>query len=248
MDDELGVRELHRFHRLHEQAKPLANAEQALVAAFDQLRTCDVFHREIRLTGFADTCVVQPRDVGMRERGQDVALAYEALDLHARPGQRQLESYLALELAVAALGEPHAAHAADADLADQAVRADFGAAGPAMTGLGARAGAGQARRVPRDDVTQRGREILDALERGAFEETGRVQRRALRQQSTNGFGYPWLARGELVEPGRARRIIELQRAIEIRLDVRPRQLLAIGRLHLLLPAPAFSSRPGAIAG
>ena len=51
VNDQLRVRELHCFHHLHEQAQPLANAEQSLVAAVDQLRAGDVLHREIGLAG-----------------------------------------------------------------------------------------------------------------------------------------------------------------------------------------------------
>ena len=247
VNDQLGVRELHRFHRLHEQAQPLADAEQALVAAVDQLRAGDVLHREIRLAGFADAGVVQSRDVGMRERREDVALAQEALDLHARSGQRQLERDFALELAVAALGEPHAAHAADADLADQPIRSDDVAGVPAVAGFRLRAArAGQPRGMPRDDVAQRGREILDAGERRAFQKTCCVQRGALREQSTNGLGDVRPTLGELAEPGRARLLIQLQRAIEIRLDVRPRQLLAFSRMHCSSHAGEYPAmaRPG----
>ena len=42
--------------------------------------------------------------------------------------------------------------------------------------------------MPSDDIAKRGREIFDAGERCAFQETCCVQRGALRQQSTNGLG------------------------------------------------------------
>ena len=61
-----------------------------------------------------DAGVDQVSDVGMGEAGQDAALAPEAL-LAARPtrlGVEQLHRGQALEAAVAAPGEPHAAHAA----------------------------------------------------------------------------------------------------------------------------------------
>ncbi len=230
MDHQLRVRELHCLHDLHEQAEPLANAEQALVAAVEQLRARDVLHREIGLAGFAEARVVQPRDVGMCERRENVALAHEALDLHARPGQRQLERDFALQLAVAAFGEPHAAHAAEADFADQPIRADDAAGAPAVSGFPLRA-ARHERGVLRDDVAQRRRNVLDACERRAFQKSGCVQRGALLEQSTNGFGDVRLALGELAKPTRAGLRIQLQGAVEVRLDIRPRQLRAVGRMH-----------------
>jgi hypothetical protein len=85
--------------------------------------------------------------------------------------------------------------------------------------------------VSGDDVAERGSETLDAGEGGAFQETGRVQCCALLQQSTNGSGDVGLALVELAEPSRARLVIQLQRTIEVRLDLRPRRILAISRMH-----------------
>ena len=59
------------------------------------------------------------------EQRADVALARHALGQARAPGQaRQLQRHLALHAAVGALGQPHGAHAAATDLADQPVRAD----------------------------------------------------------------------------------------------------------------------------
>ncbi len=141
----------------------------------------------------------------MRERREDVALAQEALDLHARSDERQLERDLAFELAVAALGEPHAAHATDTDLADQPVRSDDSSGRPAVAQLDCgRTGPRQTRRVFRDDVAQCRREMPGALECRAIQEPCRIQRGELGEQSTNGLGDVRLLPGESLEPGRAR--------------------------------------------
>src|SRR5687767_13295397 len=86
-----------------------------------------MLHREVRLACRAHTCVVESRDVRMSQRREDVALALEALDelTLARSLERQLQRHVALQLAIRALGEPHRAHAAAADFADQAIPADL---------------------------------------------------------------------------------------------------------------------------
>ena len=64
-------------------------------------------------------------DVRVVEAGEDVALARHPLAEAARPARpRQLDGDLSLQCAVDALGQPHRAHAADAELADQAVGTD----------------------------------------------------------------------------------------------------------------------------
>ena len=73
-----------------------------------------------------DAAVEQPRDVGMVERRENLSLGAEAvvIDLGVEAGAQQLERDLLLERAVGALGEEHARHAAAADLANDAIRAD----------------------------------------------------------------------------------------------------------------------------
>ena len=92
----------------------------------------DVLEREVGPAALVDAGVVEPGDVRVLEQRADVALARHALGQARAPGQaRQLQRDLALQAAVGALGQPHRAHAAAADLADQPVRADD------VAGLGA---------------------------------------------------------------------------------------------------------------
>ena len=69
---------------------------------------------------------IRRRDVRMREPREDRAFALEALSAGAADerGVEQLDRRLAFEAAVAALGQPDAAHAAVADGRDQRVGAD----------------------------------------------------------------------------------------------------------------------------
>ena len=73
----------------------------------------------------ADAGVVQARDVGMLERGEQVALARHApRGLGHRPAHvRQFDGHAALEQTVDAFGHPHRAHTAAAQPARQPVGA-----------------------------------------------------------------------------------------------------------------------------
>ena len=83
--------------------------------------------------------VEQPRDVRVGEVGEGLALALEALDQrvgqHARPDD--LDGDGVLEIAAVALGPEHRAHAAVAELVDDAV-------GPALGRCRVRVGQRQA--------------------------------------------------------------------------------------------------------
>ena len=64
---------------------------------------------------------MQPRDVRMLEPREDLPLLAEALQQARRRIRELLDRDALLELAVAALGEPDLAHAADTDAAQDAI-------------------------------------------------------------------------------------------------------------------------------
>ena len=84
----------------------------------------DQLQRQPRLPVFRHACVVQPGDVRVRQRGQDLAFALQPFGQARQPpaAVRQLQGDAAPGQHVAALGQPHRAHAAAAELANQPVR------------------------------------------------------------------------------------------------------------------------------
>ena len=90
-----------------------------------QCLALDVFEREVGPAVGCEPRVEQPRDVGVVERGEDLAFPREAL----RGGLREmlvheLQRHPAPEQSVGALGEPHRPHAAAAERAQHAPRPD----------------------------------------------------------------------------------------------------------------------------
>ena len=85
-----------------------------------------VLHRKPGLACLAGPGIVEARDVGVGELREDVALAAETLGPDFAPlvRRRELERHLPREAPVGLLGQPHFAHAAAADEAKQAKRAD----------------------------------------------------------------------------------------------------------------------------
>ena len=135
MDDEPAVREGHRFGHLQQQGQTLRGPDLALAAVVVDGQSLDVLQRHVRPPLGIQPGVVQTCDVRVFERGEDLALAREALGQARRPAQvGQFERHLALELTVGALGEPDVAHAAAADFAQQPVRPDQAARGRLATG------------------------------------------------------------------------------------------------------------------
>ena len=129
MNHEPRVREADGLEYLAEQCDSRREVEAVPVAVLGDRYAVDQFHREERHALGGDARIVEPRDMLVLERGQEVALAREtlgcgALGLEARV--RDLEGDLA-EYRGGLLGEPHGRHAAGAERADQAVRADHGA-------------------------------------------------------------------------------------------------------------------------
>ena len=87
----------------------------------------DVFEGQVGLPRFCDTGVVKPRDVGMRQAFEDVALPAMRSESSAveQSRMRQLQSHLAPGQSLhAARSQPYGAHAAASELADQSIWAD----------------------------------------------------------------------------------------------------------------------------
>jgi hypothetical protein len=93
--------------------------------------------------------------------------------------------------------------------------------------------------VPGNDVAQPRRKLFDAGECRTLQKPRPVQGFALREQGSHRFCDRRGLLIQLAEPGGAGMLVQLQRAIEIGLDIRPRQFLAVRRLHLAPPTPAF---------
>ena len=132
--DQARVRMSDRARHLQEQPQPGRHIERLARAVGVDALAFDVLQREIRLTVGREAGVVQPRDVRVLECGEDLALARQALaELGApRHQARQLERHLAPLQHVGAFGQPHLAHAAFAEPADQFVRSDPGAGPQAL--------------------------------------------------------------------------------------------------------------------
>src|SRR6185312_17304990 len=103
MDDKTRMRVLHRTQHLLEESQPRRYVEPPFIAIVGERHAVDVLEREIRLPRRRETCVVEARDVRVRELGENIALAREAFQQVARveAGVRQLESHGALDDAVA---------------------------------------------------------------------------------------------------------------------------------------------------
>ncbi len=114
MHDEVGVRVLDGAQHLAEERHARVDREPVRVAPVGDRRALDELHREPGLAVRRDARVVEARDVRVGERGEDLALAREALGDRARPCAevRELERHRPREAAVRALGEPHRPHAA----------------------------------------------------------------------------------------------------------------------------------------
>ena len=130
VDDQPAVRVRDGLHDLEEQAHASTHVQPFLLAVRADGPAGDVFQRQIGPAFRRHARIVEPRDVRVFERGQDVALTSHARDEVGPPGAiRQLQGDLALQQAVGALGQPDGAHAACADGPEQPVGADDRAGG-----------------------------------------------------------------------------------------------------------------------
>ena len=126
MDDQVGVGVRDRRLDVQEQADALLDAEPLVVAEAIDVLAVDVLEHQVGLAGARHAGVDQPRDVRVGQPGEDGALAAEAgLPFPSEERRvQQLDRGAALEAAVAALGEPDAAHPALVDRRDQRVAAE----------------------------------------------------------------------------------------------------------------------------
>jgi hypothetical protein len=201
MQHQLRMRELDRTEHLQEQAQAFANRQAFVVAVRRERFAVDVLHREIGLTGGAHAGVVESRDIWMRQRRQDVALALEALgELGlARPLKRQFQRHFALQLPVPTFGEPDRAHAAAADLADQAVGADLLA-------------------NSRSPLEQR---VPCGIDGRVGEESARLKLGMLRQQLADGDGNFRFGGSEIGQPALALFGLQVERLVEVGCNTLP---------------------------
>ena len=121
------MRPLHALQHLHEEHYPFAWPQSSRLGMLDDGRADHVFQRQVGLSLFGDTSVVQARDVPVFQPRQDVAFARETLDQLSlrQDGEGQLEGHVALESAVDALGQPDRTHAAPAQQPQQSVGAEL---------------------------------------------------------------------------------------------------------------------------
>jgi len=182
VDDEVRVRVLHGAQHLQEQRDARLDRKPARIRPFGDRPPFDVLHREPGLAVGRDARVVEPRDVRMRQRREDLALAREA------PGDRAR---------VDALGEPHRAHAAHAQLAHEAPGADEAA---------------------RREVLGRGRppvpERIRPLQRRVVEPVGGPGASGREQELAQERRVTRVVAGELVQPRFARGRGQVERLVE----------------------------------
>ena len=111
---------------LREQLQPRLQIAAAARGSTRRSAALDVLDGEIRLAVRREARVVQACDIRMRERGEDLPLARHSLrEPGALPGAvRKLQRDRPIDEPVAALRQPHGAHAAAAQLAHQAIGPD----------------------------------------------------------------------------------------------------------------------------
>ena len=130
MNDQPRVRMRDGFTHLQKQREAIGQACGMRVAPAVDAFAVDILQCQPGLPGRRDAGVVQPSDVRMLQRGEDRALAGEALHQTGTPPRavRQLQRHAALLGPIDALGQPHRGHAAFAELTQQPVRPDLLAA------------------------------------------------------------------------------------------------------------------------
>ena len=124
--DQVGVCVSDRLQHVEEQAETGLDSQRVFAAVAVDAQAVHVLEDEIRLARRRHARIDEVRDVRVGEAGENVAFAPEPLFAGA-PEQRevqQLDRRAPFEAAVAALGQPHAAHPALTDSRDQAVRAE----------------------------------------------------------------------------------------------------------------------------
>lgn len=125
---QVGVRVADRAAHLQDQLHPCLDRQLQALAVVGDRFAFDIGQRKKWLAVGVHAGIQQLGKVGMLEPGEDVALAAEAQAQVGIgvAGAQQLQRDRAPVQAVGALGQPHLAHAALAQEADQPVRADQG--------------------------------------------------------------------------------------------------------------------------
>ena len=78
MHDEVAVRVRNGREHLFEDAQPLLETERPCRAVLGDGNAVDVLHHQVRLSSGRDPAVEERHDVGVLQRGEDLALGAEA--------------------------------------------------------------------------------------------------------------------------------------------------------------------------
>lgn len=124
MDHQTRMRVANRLQDLEKQFEAFVDRQLVGRAILIDRHAFDIFEREVGLTIRRDPRVVETRDVGVFEAGENVALLRHALCQRADPTHMgPLQCNAALQGTVGSFGEPDAAHAPRAERPNQAVSA-----------------------------------------------------------------------------------------------------------------------------
>ena len=128
MDDEVGVRILHRATEIDEQHQFLGTGHLHTLAVLRDGKTLDVLERQIWLPVRCDAAVEQRHDRRMGEPRQDLTFQPEALQHLGRTDSRphQFDGHPLFKFVVGPLGEVDIAHSTGADSSLQPVGAGHG--------------------------------------------------------------------------------------------------------------------------
>ena len=186
MQHQLAVGVLHRAQHLLEQRQALRNVELQAVSVGQQGVAGHILHHQERCAGIGEPDVIQPGNVAVFQRGQDVALAQQAGGQLVLPRacMGHLQGDLPVELRVGALGQPHRAHATLAHFAQQAPGPDQ-RSGP------------KPGPVPRSDGGQRTQEVAGLDGASLFEQA--EQCRQQRRREIQGLQPAIPLRGRLIQ-------------------------------------------------
>lgn len=126
VDDQVLVGELDRAADVGEEPQPRVDRQPGLVTVARDRHALDVLHDEVRPTVRRGAAIVEPCDVRVLERGEDLPLVAEAEQdvVGVHPAPDQLERDALLELRIVAFREVDGAHPPAPDLLEQPVRAD----------------------------------------------------------------------------------------------------------------------------
>src|SRR5215469_12971820 len=125
VEDEVAMRVIHSVADRKEEVDAVLERQRAASAIIEDGLALEVLHDEVG-AAVKEAAIEQPRDVGMLEAREDLALGVEAaqhcIGIHA--ALDDLDGGALLELAVGAFGQVDGAHAAAAELTHHAPRAE----------------------------------------------------------------------------------------------------------------------------